>query len=326
MSGTLVHRGPDSFGEFSDGDVALAARRLSIIDLETGDQPIANEDGTLHVVQNGEIYNYRELRHELERAGHHFRTHGDTEVLLHLYEEHGDTVRRAPARDVRRRDLGRAPAAARARAGPLRDQAALLPCGRRRARVRLRAAGASPRGDRPRRARGVPRFQCHSRTADHLQGGAEASRRPCARLGRRPRRHPAVRSPGAERGSARRRRGRARRGAALPSARLGPGAPGQRRPRRRPALRRRGFGLPRGARRGGELGAAAHVLDRVRGALVRRARGCAARRGALRHAASRAGAAARRRAAPTCARRRVRRAVRRLVGAADVSGLATGRE
>ena len=90
MSGTLVHRGPDSFGEFSDGDVALAARRLSIIDLETGDQPIANEDGTLHVVQNGEIYNYRELRHELERAGHHFRTHGDTEVLLHLYEEHGE--------------------------------------------------------------------------------------------------------------------------------------------------------------------------------------------------------------------------------------------
>jgi asparagine synthase (glutamine-hydrolysing) len=90
MSATLVHRGPDSFGEFSDGDVALAARRLSIIDLETGDQPIANEDGTLQVVQNGEIYNYRELRHDLERAGHRFRTHGDTEVLLHLYEEHGD--------------------------------------------------------------------------------------------------------------------------------------------------------------------------------------------------------------------------------------------
>jgi asparagine synthase (glutamine-hydrolysing) len=90
MSATLVHRGPDSFGEFSDGNVALAARRLSIIDLATGDQPIANEDGTLHIVQNGEIYNYRELRRNLERAGHHFRTQGDTEVLLHLYEEHGD--------------------------------------------------------------------------------------------------------------------------------------------------------------------------------------------------------------------------------------------
>ena len=90
MSATLIHRGPDSAGDFSDGTAALAARRLSIIDLETGDQPIANEDGTLHVVQNGEIYNYRELRRELERRGHEFRTHGDTEVLLHLYEEHGD--------------------------------------------------------------------------------------------------------------------------------------------------------------------------------------------------------------------------------------------
>jgi asparagine synthase (glutamine-hydrolysing) len=90
MSAKLVHRGPDSAGEFGDGTAALAARRLSIIDLETGDQPIANEDGTLNVVQNGEIYNYRELRHELERAGHAFRTHGDTEVLLHLYEQHGD--------------------------------------------------------------------------------------------------------------------------------------------------------------------------------------------------------------------------------------------
>jgi asparagine synthase (glutamine-hydrolysing) len=90
MSGTLVHRGPDSSGQFTDGTVALAARRLSIIDLETGDQPIANEDGTVQVVQNGEIYNYRELRRELERAGHTFRTHGDTEVLVHLYEQHGE--------------------------------------------------------------------------------------------------------------------------------------------------------------------------------------------------------------------------------------------
>src|SRR2546423_3757412 len=89
MSAPLVPRGPDSFGEIVDGSVVLAARRLSIIDLETGDQPIANEDGTIHVVQNGEIYNYRELRRELEREGHRFRTQGDTEVLLHLYEDHG---------------------------------------------------------------------------------------------------------------------------------------------------------------------------------------------------------------------------------------------
>ena len=90
MSATLVHRGPDADGALVDGPVALASRRLSIIDLETGDQPIANEDGTVHVIQNGELYNYRELRAELERAGHRFATQSDTEVLVHLYEQHGD--------------------------------------------------------------------------------------------------------------------------------------------------------------------------------------------------------------------------------------------
>ncbi|HEU6446140.1 MAG TPA: asparagine synthase (glutamine-hydrolyzing) [Gaiellaceae bacterium] len=90
MSATLVHRGPDSDGEVIDGPVGLAARRLSIIDLEHGDQPIANEDGTVHVVQNGEIYNFGELRAELEGSGHRFRTRSDTETLVHLYEEHGE--------------------------------------------------------------------------------------------------------------------------------------------------------------------------------------------------------------------------------------------
>jgi asparagine synthase (glutamine-hydrolysing) len=85
-----VHRGPDSDGAYVEGQVGLAARRLAIIDLVTGDQPLANEDGRITVVQNGEIYNYRELRLELERAGHRFSTSGDTEVLAHLYEERGD--------------------------------------------------------------------------------------------------------------------------------------------------------------------------------------------------------------------------------------------
>src|SRR5438876_11565756 len=94
MSATLVHRGPDSAGTVVRDGAGLAARRLAIIDLDTGDQPIPNEDETVHVVQNGEIYNYRELRRELERAGHRFRTHGDTEVLAHAYEEWGDTFAR----------------------------------------------------------------------------------------------------------------------------------------------------------------------------------------------------------------------------------------
>jgi asparagine synthase (glutamine-hydrolysing) len=95
MSATLVHRGPDAAGDVVDGPVALASRRLSIIDLAGGDQPIWNEDGTVVVVQNGEIYNHPELMHELRRSGHAYRTHSDTETLVHLYEEHGlDFARR----------------------------------------------------------------------------------------------------------------------------------------------------------------------------------------------------------------------------------------
>ncbi|HVE69177.1 MAG TPA: asparagine synthase (glutamine-hydrolyzing) [Solirubrobacteraceae bacterium] len=89
MSSALVHRGPDSQGALLDGPVGLAMRRLSIIDLEGGDQPIASEDGTVHVVCNGEIYNYRELRDELRGRGHRFATASDCEVIVHLYEEEG---------------------------------------------------------------------------------------------------------------------------------------------------------------------------------------------------------------------------------------------
>lgn len=89
MCAALVSRGPDDEGTFVRDGAGLAMRRLSIIDLETGHQPVSNEDGSIWVVLNGEIYNYRQLRSELERRGHRFATATDTEVIVHLYEEHG---------------------------------------------------------------------------------------------------------------------------------------------------------------------------------------------------------------------------------------------
>jgi asparagine synthase (glutamine-hydrolysing) len=95
MCDAIRHRGPDSDGYFLSAPVAMGMRRLSIIDVAGGQQPIANEDGTITVVFNGEIYNHHALRRELERAGHRFATRSDTEVLVHLYEQHGpEMVRR----------------------------------------------------------------------------------------------------------------------------------------------------------------------------------------------------------------------------------------
>jgi asparagine synthase (glutamine-hydrolysing) len=90
MCDTIVYRGPDDGGYLVDPNVAMGMRRLSIIDLSGGHQPIFNEDDTVAVVYNGEIYNYRELRTELEAKGHRFKTHSDTEVIVHLWEEVGD--------------------------------------------------------------------------------------------------------------------------------------------------------------------------------------------------------------------------------------------
>jgi asparagine synthase (glutamine-hydrolysing) len=89
MTETMVHRGPDDQGQLVDGALGLGMRRLSIIDLEGGRQPIANEVGSIHTVVNGEIYNFRELRVELEGRGHVFRTRSDSEVVVHAYEEWG---------------------------------------------------------------------------------------------------------------------------------------------------------------------------------------------------------------------------------------------
>lgn len=89
MTAALQHRGPDGAGEYRAGPVGLGHRRLSIIDLATGSQPMCNEDGTAWLVFNGEIYNFPELRRELQARGHVFKSTTDTEVILHLYEEHG---------------------------------------------------------------------------------------------------------------------------------------------------------------------------------------------------------------------------------------------
>lgn len=90
MCDAIIHRGPDDYGEYIDRHVGIGMRRLSIIDLQGGRQPLANEDGTVWVVFNGEIYNYRHLRNDLETAGHRFRTTSDTEVIVHLYEDIGE--------------------------------------------------------------------------------------------------------------------------------------------------------------------------------------------------------------------------------------------
>src|SRR5437764_374615 len=92
MCAAIEHRGPDSRGLHLDDGIGMGVQRLAIIDVAGGDQPIANEDGTVIVVMNGEIYNYLELRDGLLARGHRFRTHADTEVLVHLYEEDGDRL------------------------------------------------------------------------------------------------------------------------------------------------------------------------------------------------------------------------------------------
>src|SRR5205809_227601 len=92
MCERMVHRGPDAEGSMVGTGIALGMRRLAIIDLVTGEQPVYNEDHSVAVILNGEIYNYRELRDVLEKRGHSFRSASDTEVLPHLYEEHGNQM------------------------------------------------------------------------------------------------------------------------------------------------------------------------------------------------------------------------------------------
>src|SRR5919107_1589484 len=91
MGRVIAHRGPDDESVHAEGPCAIGMRRLSIIDLSGGHQPISNEDGRLWLVCNGEIYNFRELRRELEARGHRFRSQSDSEVVLYAYAEYGDS-------------------------------------------------------------------------------------------------------------------------------------------------------------------------------------------------------------------------------------------
>src|SRR5438128_7706889 len=92
MCAAMTHRGPDARGLLVREGVGLGIQRLRIIDVAGGDQPIYNETGSVVVVLNGEIYNYRELREDLRACGHRFQTDSDTEVLVHLYEDHGERL------------------------------------------------------------------------------------------------------------------------------------------------------------------------------------------------------------------------------------------
>ena len=94
MTEQMAHRGPDSSGYFEEPGIHMGFRRLAIIDLEAGEQPIYNEDKTLVLTFNGEIYNYRELREKLLARGHFFYTKSDSEVLVHAYEEWGEKMLR----------------------------------------------------------------------------------------------------------------------------------------------------------------------------------------------------------------------------------------
>ena len=172
MIGTLAHRGPDGNGTYIDGDVGLAHARLSIIDVDGGQQPMCNEDGTVWITFNGEIFNYVELRAELIARGHVFKTTSDTEVIVHLYEERGPDCVEALNGDFAFAIWDAAPAAAGAGARPRRRAAALLHGARRRpspspprsrrcsrcrasapSSTRSRSTRCSPSGFRWRRAR-----------------------------------------------------------------------------------------------------------------------------------------------------------------------------
>ncbi len=183
MNDVIRHRGPDDDGFFLKDGVALGMRRLAIIDLAGGAQPMSGEDGTVSIVFNGEIYSFQELRPVLEKRGHTFKTHSDTETIVHAYEEYGEACVNhlrgmftfAIWDDKKRAGLHRA----RSR----RQEASLLHChDRRHARVRLRdqvaarTSGCEAR-NQPRSGRRVSHARLRSRSADDFSRRTQTSAR-----------------------------------------------------------------------------------------------------------------------------------------------------
>ena len=283
MNCRLVHRGPDSDGLFDGGQASSPPGGSRSSTSTAGDQPIANEDGSVVVVQNGEIYNYRELRRELERRGPPLRAPPrDTEVLVHLYEEHGDALRSSACAACSRSRSG---TRASRRLLLARDRFGIKPL-YYRARTAASAFASELKAllelpgllarDRPRGARRLPRLQLDPGAADDLRRGAQAAARPPAGLARRgaePSARYARPAPGAGRAGAGKARGQPGRRAARDACATRsaptwsptcPSACCSRAGSTRPAWRR----WPRGE--SGERGE--DLLDRLRGVELRRAR------------------------------------------------------
>ena len=214
MCTAICHRGPDDEGVLqipeapssSEPRAVLGNRRLSIIDIAGGHQPIGNEDGSIWTVQNGEIYNFQELRERLEAKGHRFSTRSDTEIIVHLYEEMGDAVRARARRHVRDRAVGRSQEDAGAGARSLRQEAAAVCRGRGPLVVWIRVPGLARRSgdqarDRLRSARRVHVVHVGAGAADDLPADPQAAAG--ARAG--PRRSRARASSATGRSSTRRR-------------------------------------------------------------------------------------------------------------------------
>ena len=307
MNETLVHRGPDSAGEFAEESVALAARRLSIIDLEGADQPVGNEDGRIQVVQNGEIYNYRQLRERLERAGPQVpRRRATPRCSSTSTRNAGRRSSRTCAGCSRSRSgtgsssgwCSRATASGSSRSTTALEKRMLSFASELKALLR------QPEISRDVDLDALEAYLAFNSIPAPLTIFREARKLPpghllIVRAGRAaaaPLRAPAAgRRPAA---SAPRASAELARGAARAPARLRARAPRRGRAGRRAAVGRHRLLGARRAGRARELVPGEHVLDRLRGALVQRARAGAPRRRAVRHRPSRADRApGRRRAA-----------------------------